>query len=168
MKSTEKAKSTEKTKRKKKGITPKDLLIITIVIVILVVVAFFIFKKKDTTPKVRPSETEEFVSILEDGTKQNTSNKLAETKEIEGLEISNIRLTEKDGLTLLLADVRNPGNKDNGDFGVDIKLVDKEGNELATIGGYIDSVKVGETVTLNITVTSSLANSYDFEVKKAE
>ena len=166
MKSTEKTK-TEKTKRKKKGITPKDLLIITVVIVILVVV-FFIFKKKDTTPKARPSETEEFVSILEDGTKQNTSNKLAETKEIEGLEISNIRLTEKDGLTLLLADVRNPGNKDNGDFGVDIKLVDKEGNELATVGGYIDSVKVGETVTLNITVTSSLANSYDFEVKKAE
>ena len=97
---------------------------------------------------------------------------IEETINYTGLERNDLdfipKQTEKDGLTLLLADVRNPGNKDNGDFGVDIKLVDKEGNELATIGGYIDSVKVGETVTLNITVTSSLANSYDFEVKKAE
>ena len=155
-------------RKKKKGVTPGDLLIILVVIAIIAAVVYFVFFNKKEGSKQAPSQTEEFVSVMEDGTKQNTSSKLATPKKLGGLEVTNIRLTERDGLTLLLADVRNVGTEKDGDYAVTIKMVDKEGKELITATGYIDTVKPAETVTLNTSITANLANAYDFAIEKAK
>ena len=156
-------------RKKKKGVTPGDLLIILVVIAIIAAVVYFVFfNKKEGSKHQTPSQTEEFVSVMEDGTKQNTSSKLATPKKLGGLEVTNIRLTERDGLTLLLADVRNVGTEKDGDYAVTIKMVDKEGKELITATGYIDTVKPAETVTLNTSITANLANAYDFAIEKAK
>ena len=41
------------------------------------------------------NEKNEFIEVQEDGTRLNKSEKFSTTKTIEGLEISNIKLTEK-------------------------------------------------------------------------
>ena len=111
---------------------------------------------------------DEFVEVLEDGTKLNVSDKLSETKTFGNYEISNIQLTEQNGQSLILADVKNIGEAKSDVLLVDITLLDKEGNEITTIGGIIGDVEPGATVQLNASATTDFANAYDFTVKVTE
>ena len=155
----------------------KELMIvlgIIIVLLIVIIVAVNVNKGKEDeetpqTPAVgvtEENEVEEFVEVQEDGSKVNTSEELKKTKTIDGLEISNIRLVENNNVSQVVADVTNPTNGTLGDFPVEIIVLDKEGNEITRIGGYIDRVNAGETVELNASATSDFANAYDFEIVK--
>lgn len=112
------------------------------------------------------SVTEEFVEKQENGSKVNTSEQLKKTKTIDGLEISNIRLVENAGLSQIVADVKNPTSTTKGDFDIVITAVDKNGNKIAELSGFIDKVAAGKTVQLNASVTTDIANAYDFTVEK--
>lgn len=112
------------------------------------------------------NEAGEFYNVVADGTKVNRSPELSKTKTLDGLEISNIRLSEKGNASQLLADVKNTTSGTLGDFPIKITLVDKEGKELATIGGYIDKVAPGETVEINSSASVDVANAYDFKITK--
>ena len=102
--------------------------------------------------------------VLEDGTKLNKSSKFNETKNIDGIEISNIQFTYKDGQTVLLADVINNSGKAVDMTLLDIKLLDEQGNEIITVGGIISPMQVGETSQLNASMTMDYANAYDVEI----
>ena len=108
--------------------------------------------------------TEEFVQVLEDGTKLNTSTKLNETKQVGIYKFENIRVTEKDGQSLILADVTNTSKNETDAKIVDIKLLDKDGKEIVTIGGIISPLKSGETKQFNSSMSLDYANIYDFEI----
>ena len=145
------------------------ILIIVAVIIIAVLVKARNSKNSeelaDANNVVENTVQEEFVQVLDDGTKLNTSDKLAETKTFGNYEVSNIQLTEQDGQSLILADVKNIGDTRAEVALIDITLLDKEGNEIITIGGIIGDVEPGETVQLNSSATTDFANAYDFTIK---
>ena len=64
-------------------------------------------KEKQTAGTITNTVKEEFVDVLEDGTKLNNSTKLAETKTFNGMEISQFQLTEKDNVSILLGTITN-------------------------------------------------------------
>ena len=143
----------------------KRMILILVIISILIVGIIWIA----TRPKKEKTEengVEEFVQVLEDGTKLNTSDKLKEEKTVDGLKIGNIQLTEKNGQLVLLADVTNPTTKTSDAFLVDITLYDKTGKELTTVTGVIIPIKPGESTQLNAGITEKYANAYDFKVVK--
>ncbi len=148
----------------------KKLTVILIVIfIIILIISFFINKigndKNEIQEQTQDTETgEKFVRVLEDGTKLNISEKLNETKNVEGIEISNIQFTYKDGQTVLLADVTNNSGKAIGITLLNIKLLDEQENEIITIGGIISPMQVGETTQLNAGMTMDYANAYDVEI----
>lgn len=154
----------------------KEIMIVSgIIIVLLLVIIIGATINKNNDNPVNPQVGEigqnvssdgEFTEVMLDGTKVNTSDALSKTKEVDGLEISNIRLVEKDNVSQLLADVKNPTSSTKGDFPVNIIVLDKSGNEIVNIGGYIDKVNAGETVQLNASATVDFANAYDFKVEK--
>jgi len=158
----------------------KDLMIILGVAIVLLLLIIIGVKVKNnnnnevdqntvgqqTQNNVTNEIVEEFVQVQEDGSKVNTSEELTKTKKVDGLEISNIRIVENNNVTQVTADIKNPTNGTLGDFPVDIKVLDKEGKEIATIGGFIDRVAPGETAELNASATVDFANAYDFEIKK--
>ena len=148
----------------------KILIILLIIIVLIVVVSIFIKKYKNKEKNNNENETspEEFVTMLEDGTKFNTSEELKKVKKIDDIEIKNIQLTEKDGQTVLLADVTNLSQKDTDAIGIKIIILDKEGKEIATIPGAISPLKEGETKQLNVGITEDCANAYNFRVEKEQ
>lgn len=146
-----------------------EKIIITVLIIItLIVVIVYINRKnngENATNEVLENEVvEEFVEVLEDGTKLNISTKLHETKNINGLEIGNIQLTESDGQSLLLADVVNKTEIATEVTLVDITLLDKEGQEIVTLGGIIGPLQPGEATQLNTSTTLDYANAYDFTI----
>ena len=141
-------------------------MILILVIVSILIVGIIWVVTRPNKEKVEENDVEEFVQVLEDGTKLNTSDKLKEEKTVDGLKIGNIQLTEKNGQLVLLADVTNPTTKTSDTFLVDITLYDKTGKELTTVTGLIIPIKPGESTQLNAGITEKYANAYDFKVVK--
>ena len=146
----------------------KRMILILLVVLVIAVVIFVVSKnKKGNEENTEENKVvEEFVQVLEDGTRLNTSTKLNEMKKFEGLEFGNIQLTNSNGQSVLLADVKNTTQAETGLMLVNVTLIDKNGNELGTVGGIISPLKPGESKQFNTSMTIDYANAYDFKVTK--
>lgn len=151
-----------------------NIAILLLIIAIIIGIIVYINKNEDMenrgtvkneiVEENRP--VEEFVQILEDGTKYNTSDKLKETKRFEDFEITNLQLTEKDNVTLLLGTITNVGKTKQGGYPINVKLVDKNGNEIITIAAIIGELEPGESTQLSTNVAENCANAYDFTISR--
>ena len=154
----------------------KKGLLLLILVAALIIVAMIIFTKptqkeeQNTNSTTQPSQTEirqgEYTKVEQDGTVVNTSEKLKEDKMEAGFEISNISYSEKNGHTVLVADVTNMTGKDQAGFMADIVLLDKEGKEQGRIPVSITETKSGETIGIQAGITARYANAYDFKLEK--
>ncbi|MCI9366648.1 MAG: hypothetical protein HFJ54_09300 [Clostridia bacterium] len=157
-------------KKNKKIITTLVVTVIVIVGVILILEKLSNNQENKGNQYKNDQEenkiVEKYVKELEDGTKINISNKLNETKSLDGLEISNIQLTYKNGISVILADVRNTTNQDIELTPINLKLYDEQGNILETLDGLISKIKATEKTQLNIGVSNDFANAYDFTIEK--
>lgn len=142
-----------------------------IIIIIVFIVCLKIFLKKDTD-NTKNSEKEftlysssiaDYVKESEDGTKINISPKINQDMKLNELDIKNIQLTCKNGITTLLADVSNNTNKDSEMKNINIKLLDEDNKEIRTVNGYIPALKIGETTKLNVSMSSNLIIAYDIK-----
>ena len=149
----------------------KVIIIALLILVILVGIKILIGNNKNRK-NVNNANTsnvaidEKNVKTLSDGTRLNNSTKMQEIKTIDGLEISNIQLTEKDNVSILLGTVTNKTNETKGDYPVNIIIYDENEKEITTIGGYIGEVNPGESIQLNSSATFDYANAYDFSITK--
>ena len=141
----------------------KELKVIVAFIVVFIIVLIAIIinvNKKDAQPT--STEDESYVQEMDDGISINKSTKLNEAKFVNG--ISNIQLTEKDGMTTLLADVTNKTEQKTELKKLKIVLLDESGNEIATMTAFINAINAGETTQLNASTTSNYIKAYDFKV----
>lgn len=156
-------------------------IITTIIVFVIVVVGVILILEKlvnnqqldnkntDNEYENRQEEnkiSKKYVEELADGRKINISDKLKETKRLDGLEISNIQLTYDKGMSIILADVKNTTNQDLKLTPINLKLYDEQGNILESLDGLISEIKAGEKTQLNIGVSNDLANAYDFTIEK--
>lgn len=105
----------------------------------------------------------DYVKKSEDGTKINISPKINQDMKLNELDIKNIQLTCKNGITTLLADVSNNTNKDSEIKNINIKLLDENNKEIRTVSGYIPALKIGDTTKLNVSMSSNLIIAYDIK-----
>ena len=147
----------------------KRMILILLVILVIAIVIFVVNKnlKKENNSngtQQENTETEEFVQVLEDGTKLNTSTELNKEKQVGNYKFENMQLTTQDNQTVLLADVTNTGSSKTDIQLVDVTLLDKDGNEIITIGGIISQLEPGEKTQFNTSMTLDYANTYDFKI----
>lgn len=139
-------------------------ILIIIVLIILGIVCIIKNSKKISNTIEQNQTSEEFVQTLDDGTKLNTSTKLNENKNINGLQIGNIQLKREDNKTTLLADVENVTDKTINEKYLDIILIDKEAKILTTIPAITVKLEPGEKTQLNIGTQLDYVNAYDFRI----
>ena len=157
--------------KQEKGITAIALVVITLIAIMLIIIMVNTFRKKEpenvgpVQGEEQGIEQEEYVQILQDGSKLNKSEELLKEKKLDELEISNIQLKETGGITTLLADVKNNTNHEIQERDVTIEVLDKQGNVITKLNGTIDTVEAGGKVQLNMSVTGDVANAYDFRIK---
>lgn len=154
----------------------KTLILVLIIITIVVTSAYFVLKNKNNTEDIEEknknnsnqiqNQAQENISVLEDGTKLNISKKMKEIKKVEGLEFSDIEITEKDNITVILANVKNTTKETKKDYIVNIKVVNKNNNEITSLSGYIGEVKPNETVAFKTSATFDFADAYDIVISK--
>lgn len=151
----------------------KQMVSILIIVAVIIIGIIYFATRQENEVKTNAGEqetenkvVEEFVQVLDDGTKLNTSTKLQQTKNIEGLDVGNIQLTHSNGLSVVLADVVNNSSKATDLMVVTLTLLDKNGNELEKIDGLISPLQPGASTQLNMGVTADHANAYDFTIVK--
>ena len=157
---------------KNKGINLITIIVILILIIITVVVTRKIIAKNNKDEQVNnvtnqiENETEKNVKVLEDGTKLNISSKLKENKKINNLELKDIQLTYKNGVTNLLCNIENTSETKTDIQNVEIILLDEQGNTIYKMQGVIEGINPGETKQFNTSITADFANAYDFKIVK--
>ena len=148
-------------------------IIFLIGIVVILLIIFFVIvnsnnKKETVNQEVQINtveddniSTEEYVNILEDGTKLNNNSNLQKDKIFDNMEITDIQLTEKDGVSQLIANVTNNTQEIKGGYPIRIKMLDDKQNEIVTIDAYLKELEPGESTQLSTSATQDFANSYD-------
>ena len=140
-------------------------MIVIILIVGLIVIGVMLATRGTNKKGEETTETEEsYTEVLEDGTRINTSEKTKKTKTVEGLEISNLQITEKDNVTVMLGTITNKGKETKEDITLKIKILDRNGKEITTVENYIGKLEVGKSTQLNTSTTYDYADMYDYEV----
>lgn len=147
------------------------IAIFGIIIIIVFIGLLKIIFKKDTKNTenskneftLYDSSIADYVKQSDNGTKINISPKINQDMKLSGLDIKNIQLTCKNGITTLLADVLNNTNKDLAMKNINIKLLDENNKEIRTVNGYIPALKIGETTKLNVSMSSNLIMAYDIQ-----
>lgn len=135
------------------------------IVLIAIIVIVVIKVKKPNNEGGTPDET-----IEEREPTVITGEKLTQTREYNGLEVSNVQFQLNGKTTLITADVKNTTSADKEGQYVNVKVVDKKGKELTTIGGYIDPVKAGESVRFSSIILSNNEDdkAYDIEIMPQE
>lgn len=101
--------------------------------------------------------------------KVNTNKDVIKNQEVDGIKMTNTSMVTKNGLTKLVTSVTNDTDKDYKLDEYMIIIKDKDGKEIVKIPGYVgDTIKSGETRTINSSVDIDLSNaaSIEYEVKK--
>ncbi len=161
-------------KQKKQFIS--TIIMVIIIAVIIVTMAIGLIKKnsnhndeniqnKDNTNNQVEEQVEEYVKE-QDGIKTNISDKLRQSREFEGYKVDKIELTSQSSQTQLIAEMTNNSGVDKTAMLIDIVLLDKDGNEIVTLGGIIPATNAGETSQLNVNSSLNYANAYDFKIIK--
>ena len=146
----------------------KIMILVLLAILIIAIIAFVGSKKQNKENKAETANNtvaEEFVQVLEDGTKLNTSEQLSKTKQVGAYKFENMQLTEQGSQTVLLADVTNTGSTATELQLVDVTLLDKNGKEIIKIGGIISPLQPGAKTQFNTSMTLDYANTYDFKIE---
>ena len=115
--------------------------------------------------EVEEETTEQYTEELIDGTKINTSEEFNSTKKYENIEISNIQFVEKEGISTLLADLRNTGSTKHEEEIVKITILGEQGKEITELKAVIGEIEAGSTKRLNASITADVTNAKDFKIE---
>ena len=153
----------------------KRWIVLLVAVVIIAIVLIVVLTNRNGEEAVQQGEQEneivneeKYTTELEDGTKLNTSEEFNNTKTYGNLEISNIQYTEKDGMSVLLADVTNNGTTRHEVEIVKITILGDNGEVITEIKPIIGEIEPGETIQLNASITADVANAKDFTIEAAE
>ena len=148
----------------------KKRILILVVVAAIIIIAMVVSMKRrvkqvaenPNAPSNQEVSNEEFVRILDDGTRLNTSTKLQETKK------SNFQVTARNNETELLGTIKNTSSTKQGYFLANVKVVDKQGEELTTAQILIPELEPGESTQLISSTNFDYANAYDFTITRVK
>ena len=149
------------------------VLLIAVVIIAIVLIVVLAGNKGEkqidqgTTQgqEVEEKSTEQYTEELLDGTKINTSEEFNSTKKYGNIEISNIQFVEKDGISTLLADLKNTGSTKHEEEIVKITILGEQGKEITELKAVIGEIEAGSTKRLNASITADVTNAKDFKIE---
>ncbi len=148
---------------KKKKINIKGIVAI-LVIIAIIVSSIILLTKKGTKEKQDQAPVETY-KTEDDGTKFNTSEKLKETKNFNGYEISNIVLKEIDEEVEFSAKIKNVTQNSIGNKSIYVVFKTQSGQELYKMEVYLGEIGPEKSTTINSKITKDVVGAYDIELQ---
>lgn len=169
----------EKEKMSTKGRMSKNekrwIIVLVIIAIIAIVIYVVVTRGKNnnvggTNNNAATNQAvneEQYTEQLNDGTKLNTSETFNQTKTYGNLEISNVQFTSRNGMSVLLADVKNTGTTKHEKEVVKITILGDNGETITEIKPVIGEIEPGQTIKLNAGITADVANAKDYRIEAA-
>jgi len=136
------------------------LLVFGVIVVVIIVVVIAMINKGNSgnlnTEATNNVETNYVEST--DGTKVNTSEQVAEVKEVENVLLEQSKIVFNNGTSLLTSKVTNDGiAKENLKFKV--KFMANDGSVIAESVGFVGKIKANEIKYIDSYITLDISNS---------
>lgn len=162
----------------------KTIIILTIIFIIISIGTFIgvsnykkdIVENKENSMTNTNSEEEEGISLIDyentnninivDGVKKNDSKALLRNKKFKDLDVKDIQLEARDGVTNFLATIENNTDKDFESCIIKLVFINEDGTEYASLEGAIPDIKKGSKTLLDVSTTSDLSNAFDFKIEE--
>lgn len=163
----------EKRKKSSKKLNVKKIVILILVVLIAVISLGLAFKQEDDR-EAKEKEQQALVDAnknyetLDDGTQVNVSKKLMEDKSVESLIVTNPQITRKNGITTIVADVKNNSTENQGGFSVDLIFMEKDGDKITQLVGYIEKLSPGSSAELLVSGSYDFIDAYDYKIEKKQ
>ena len=186
-------KTTSKKTQSKKG-SNDGLLILLLIVVLIIAVVFFVVRgnngssnsnssgsttsrgssKTDTTTQESSKAKAEYGQIdfnntenakVEDGVKQNTSERLLADKTFKNMDITNIQLKAEGGMSRFTATLKNNTSDKYQSEEITIVFLKADGTELARLKTITPSVSAGQSNEIDAATTADITNAYDFRIE---
>lgn len=111
-----------------------------------------------------------YVEETLEGLRLNTSDKIKETKTLDGIEIKIEQLTSLNNYTTILGTLKNTTDKVIEETDIILVVYDDKGNELAkeNIGKVIPTLSENQEMDLNISIIQDYANAYDLKFERVK
>ena len=143
------------------------ILILLLVSILIVGIVWLVTRPKTNKTNASGSVAQgEFTKVDNEGTIVNTSEKINEDREELGFSITNVKLEEKNGETIISARITNKTESNQESFFGNIVLFDKQGNEIGRIPTMVSETQKGESIDIEASITESYVNAYDFKLEK--
>lgn len=143
------------------------ILILILVSILIVGIVWLVTRPKTNKSNASGSVAQgEFTKVDNEGTIVNTSEKINEDREELGFSITNVKLEEKNGETIISARITNKTESNQESFFGNIVLFDKQGNEIGRIPTMVSETQKGESIDIEASITESYVNAYDFKLEK--
>ena len=150
------------------------LLVAVVIIAVVLIVALNMNKGDENTTDNGQAQGEvqvnepKYTTELADGTTINTSEDFNTTKTYGNLEITNIQYTEKNNVTVLLADVKNNGTTRHEREVVKITILGENNEVITETYPIIENIEPGATVQLNASIMADVSDAKDFKIEAAQ
>lgn len=140
------------------------------IVMFIIIIALVIFGAFKLFTRDKNDKNIGYVETLEDGSKRNTSEKLKEKQNINGIEISNIQLTEgTDGTITFSATAKNIITEEIESYMFQINLLSDSSEVLGTTYISITNLEPNDTTSVNgIMENIDISKVYNTEIIKLE
>ena len=119
----------------------------------------------DSSIEDNPSiEGNDYIEVVSENIKVNTSKKLKEDKIFGIYKLTNINLQYTTQGTELTADVETTSTENISGKNIKIEFYNNKGDVVSIMGGYMPQVKPEQTTTLSLSTTADVTNAYDFKI----
>lgn len=156
-----------------------NLIIILIVIIMIVAIVGLLIwglNNKENNDLITQSPIAEesmlsgnkYVNKSANGLRLNTSDKLKETKLMDGIEIKINQVSSLDNYTTILGTIKNTTSEQIVETDIFLTVYDDKGNELTknNIGKVIPTLAANQEIDLNISIINDYANAYDMKFER--
>ena len=149
-------------------------LVITILLMVIIIGIIMMLKKNNKEEIVIKDEKVEFDlknninnAEIEGDIKKNIAENVFQEKTVGDLKIKTkkLELDNSTGMTTYTARVTNNGNDLVEPITMNIKFVNEDNNEIASISLSVETLKKGETKNATTLSTFDIANAYDYIVE---
>ena len=153
--------------KQEKGLTMMGLVFIFILIIVLIVVVISIVKKSGNNENNDDNIGNEYIENIQENEKINTSLKIQEDKQYNGIQYTNISITQKaDVVNIIMNATNNSGiNIKESDSIIKIKLLNENGEEIMSVGAMIGEIKIGETKQISASTILEISEIHDIKIE---
>ena len=150
------------------------ILLVAVVAIAIVLIIGLNSNKGENSGETGQAQSEEevneemYVAELSDGTKLNTSEEFNNSRKFGNLTISNVQYTERNGQSVLLADVTNNGSTQHEIEIVKITILGDNNEVITELKPVIGDIEPGETIKLNASISADVANAKDFRIEAVD